>query len=325
MVVEKQDLSMEWFIADATASRTTDQNNDWPLVSIITVNYNQSGVTLEFLQSLRECTYPNFEVFIVDNGSPNDNPLRIKEAYPEINLCITHKNLGFAGGNNVALSKVSGKYLLFINNDTEVEPDFLQPLVQLLESDPTIGMVSPKIHFFHNPLTFQFAGFTPLSRVTIRNKAIGFGEKDVGQYDMTVETGSIFGAAMLVPRKVIETVGPMSEVYFLYYEEHDWAEHIRKSGFSIYYCGQSLVRHKESISTVKESPFQIFYLNRGRIIFARRNRKGFWKLVSMAYLMGVAMPKSAFKYWIKGRKDLSAAIWKALWWNISTSKKQIQS
>lgn len=314
---------MEWFTPDPAGSSHYPKNADWPLVSIVTVNYNQSGVTMEFLKSLRGCTYPNLEVFVVDNGSPNDNPLKIKDYFPEIHLCLTHQNLGFAGGNNVALPKSSGKYILFINNDTEVEPDFLQPLVELLESDSSIGMVSPKIHFFHTPLTFQFAGFTPLSLITIRNEAIGFGEKDQGQYDMTVETGSIFGAAMLVPRKVIDTVGPMSEVFFLYYEEHDWAEHIKRAGYKIFYCGKSLVRHKESISTVKESPFQIFYLNRGRIIFARRNRFGLTKLFSMIYLMGVAMPKSAFTFAMQGRNDLSKAIWKALWWNITTCRKQL--
>ncbi len=315
---------MEWFEPDRSKNNhTSPQANEWPLVSVITVNYNQSTVTLEFLESLRHCSYPNLEIFVVDNGSPGDNPMIIKELYPEVHLCLTHKNLGFAGGNNVALSKAAGKYLLFINNDTEVETGFLEPLVQLLENEPTIGMVSPKIHFFHHPKIFQFAGFSPISRLTIRNKAIGFGEKDIGQYDYTAETASIFGAAMLVPRRIIEEVGPMSEVFFLYYEEHDWAEHIKRAGYKIYYCGASLVRHKESISTVKESPFQIFYLNRGRLIFARRNRFGLTQALSLTYMMGFAMPKSILVYLLKGQKDLAKAVWKVMLWNIRTSQKEL--
>src|SRR5690606_21311835 len=105
--------------------------------------------------------------------------------FPEIKLIKTKENLGFAGGNNVAVKQANGKYLLFINNDTEVEADFLQPMVQLLEENPEIGMVSPKIHYFHTPNTFQYAGFTPINRITIRNHAIGFGEVDKGQYDHT--------------------------------------------------------------------------------------------------------------------------------------------
>ncbi len=291
-----------------------------PIVSVITVNYNQSSITLEFLASLSKCTYPNLEIFVVDNGSPSDNPDVIKEKFAEVHFIKTGINLGFAGGNNVAVEKAKGKYLLFINNDTEVEPGFLEPMVELLEKNDDIGMVSPKIHYFHTPDTFQFAGFTPFSDITIRNNAIGFGEKDLGQYDMTCETGSIFGAAMLVPKRVIEKVGMMTEVFFLYYEEHDWASRIKQAGYKIYYQGRSLVLHKESISTVKESPFQIFYLHRGRVLYARRNRKGFIKLLSLFYLYLIVLPKTVISYAIKGRFDLALAYLKAMWWNLSHFK-----
>jgi len=288
-----------------------------PLVSIITVNYNQSGVTLEFLASLEACTYPNYEIFVVDNASPKDNPDIIKENYPAVHLIKTAVNLGFAGGNNVAVDQAKGKYLLFINNDTEVEPGFLEPLVELLENNPDIGMVSPKIHYFHTPNTFQYAGFSPIHPLSIRNYALGFGEKDTGQYNHTVQTGSIFGAAMLVPMKVIKEVGKMSEIFFLYYEEHDWAARIEKAGYKVYFDGRSLVKHKESISTVKDSPFQIYYINRGRILFARRNNKGLVKLLSMLFLYGISLPKILFKYLLKGRSDLAAATLKSAWWNMT--------
>jgi len=98
---------------------------DWPLVSVITVNYNQSEVTCEFLHSFGQISYPNTEVFVVDNASPNDHPKIIKEKFPNVHFIQTEKNLGFAGGNNVALPYCKGKYILFINNDTEVAPVFL--------------------------------------------------------------------------------------------------------------------------------------------------------------------------------------------------------
>ncbi|VAW27586.1 Glycosyl transferase, family 2, partial [hydrothermal vent metagenome] len=256
---------------------------DWPLVSVVTVNYNQSEVTCEFLSSFGQISYPNTEVFVVDNASPNDHPEIIKERFPNIHFIQTERNLGFAGGNNVALPYCKGKYILFINNDTEVARGFLEPLVEVLEGDPQIAMVSPKIRYFHTPDTFQFAGFTPIHPVTIRNFAIGFGEKDKGQYDITCETGSVFGAAMLVSMAVIKKVGIMTEKFFLYYEEHDWAEHIKKAGYKVYFQGKSLVLHKEAVSTVKESPFQIFYLTRGRILYARRNNHGLTKLLSFLY------------------------------------------
>lgn len=296
-------------------------NNNYPLVSVVTINYNQSKITCEFLESFQRITYPNTEVFVVDNASPDDNPIVIKEKFPFINFIQTNKNLGFAGGNNIALPYCKGKYILFINNDTEVPAGFLEPLVDVLENNQNVAMVSPKIHYFHTPNTFQFAGFTPINPITIRNFAIGFGEKDVGQYDYTRETGSIFGAAMLVRYDAIVKVGMMTEIFFLYYEEHDWAEHMKKAGYKIYYQGKSLVLHKESMATVKNSPFQIFYLTRGRILYARRNNKGFIKFLSLFYLYFVAVPKQAVQYLLKRQFNLFIASLKAVWWHWTHYKK----
>ncbi len=293
---------------------------DWPLVSVVTINYNQSEVTCEFLRSFGQISYPNTEVFVVDNASPNDHPEIIKERFPDIQFIQTKVNLGFAGGNNVALPYCKGRYILFINNDTEVDPGFLEPLVEVLKQDPKIAMVSPKIHYFHTPGTFQFAGFTPIHPITIRNFAIGFGEKDSGQYDITCETGSVFGAAMLVSMEVIKKVGIMTEKFFLYYEEHDWAAHIKKAGYKIYFQGKSLVLHKESISTVKESPFQIFYLTRGRILYARRNNHGLTKLMSLLYLNLIAVSKQILYYLVHKRPDLAKASFRAMWWHFTHYK-----
>jgi len=301
-------------------SITHTEHNTFPLVSVVTVNFNQSGATCEFLNSFQQISYPNYEVFVVDNASPNDNPEIIKQNFPWVTLMKTSQNLGFAGGNNAALPFCKGKYVLFINNDTEVEPGFLEPLVNLLESNKKIGMVSPRIQYFHSEKVLQFAGFTPFSMITTRNFAIGFGEKDAGQFNDTRETGSIFGAAMLVPMKVIEEVGMMAEVFFLYYEEHDWASHVKNAGYQIYYCGSSLVLHKESISTVKNSPFQIYYLTRGRILFARRNTHGYKKILSFLYLNFITLPKITFSFLIKRRPDLVWAFWKAVGWNITHQK-----
>ncbi len=287
-----------------------------PFVSVVTINYNQSAVTCEFLSSFAKITYPHTEIFVVDNASPNDTPDVIKKKHPSIHLIKTEKNLGFAGGNNAALPYCKGKYVLFINNDTEVDKGFLEPLVEVLESNSKIAMVSPKIHYFYTPHTLQFGGFTPINPITIRNFALGFGEKDTGQYDVTCETGSIFGAAMLVSMQVVEKVGMMTEVFFLYYEEHDWAEHIKKAGYKIYYQGKSLVYHKESISTIKDSPFQIFYLHRGRILYARRNNKGINKLLSLCYLYLISAPKISLELLLKKKRpELMLAYWRALWWN----------
>jgi GT2 family glycosyltransferase len=288
---------------------------EFPLVSIITVNYNQSKVTCELLESLRKVTYPNYETIVVDNGSPTDSPDKIGTLYPECRLIKSAKNLGFAGGNNLGIKHSSGEFLLFINNDTEVEPGFLEPLVSKLQSDPRMGMVSPKIRFYFAPDTIQYAGYTPLNKVTLRQQLIGYREKDTGQYNSTRETFSIHGAAMMVPRKVVLEVGMMAEMYFLYYEEHDWAERIKRAGYTIYYIADSLVLHKESISTGKESPLKIFYIARNRFLFARRNINGINRFVTLMYLSFFAFPKGLILQILRRRPDLAKAIWKAYFWN----------
>jgi len=298
----------------------SQEADKYPLISVITVNYNQTEVTAEFLRSFEKITYPSTEIFIVDNASPIDDSDRLKTDFPYINLIKSDKNLGFAGGNNLALTHCKGKHILFINNDTEVEAGFLEPLVEVLENDSKIGMVSPKVQYFHTKDTLQFAGFTDFNMMTIRNFAIGFGEVDTGQYNHIKETGSIFGAAMLVPMRVIEDVGMMTHIFFLYYEEHDWAAHIERAGYKIYYQGNSLVLHKESISTVKDSPFQIYYLNRGRILFARRNTNGIKRLITLLYLYFVSAPCISIGFIMRKRFDLMWAYWKAVWWNLTNRK-----
>jgi GT2 family glycosyltransferase len=188
---------------------------DYPLVSIITINYNQSEVTLDLLRTLREITYPNIEVIVVDNASPNDNPDKIKTLYPEINLIKSEQNLGFAGGNNLGVRVAKGEYFLFINNDVEVPANFLEPLVAVLENNSSVGMVSPKIKFHWDPTLIQYAGYNPMNHWTIRNSSIGYKEVDKGQYNSLRQTESIHGAAMMISRKVAEIVGLMTEVYFL--------------------------------------------------------------------------------------------------------------
>lgn len=287
----------------------------YPLVSIVTLNYDHPEVTCQMLDSLRRITYPSIEILVVDNASPNDNPAQIYENYPEVKFIQASENLGFAGGNNLAINHTTGKYVLLLNNDTEVTPGFLEPLVAKLEADPSIGVVSPKIKFHHTPDLLQFTVITPINRITGRSKGLGFGVKDTGQWEFDSETAYAHGAAMMVPMKVIEEVGLLADIYFLYYEELDWCVRIRKAGYKIFYVHNSLVYHKESISTGKASPTKTYYMNRSRLIFMRRNVKGLVLLIAIAYQLLIAIPKNAFTFLVKGRKDLFLAYHMAVMWH----------
>ena len=289
---------------------------NFPLVSIITVNYNQTEITCQLLESLRKISYPKIEIFVVDNASFKDDPTPIKIHYPEITFILSDKNLGFAGGNNLAVRKSNGEYILLINNDTEVETGFLEPLVEKMNSNPKIGAVSPKIRYFYQPNIIQYAGFEPMNPITIRHHAIGFNEEDKGQYDIDTRTDFGFGAAMIVSRAVLNNVGLMSDIFFLYYEEMDWMARIRRAGFEIWYVHNSLVYHKDSITTGPMSPLKTYYLNRGRLLYMRRNTFGLNHLLGILYQVIVAVPKNIFTYLINRKYDLLNAYCKAIVWHL---------
>lgn len=289
-------------------------NNDVPLVSIVTINYNGAAVTMELLKSLRKVTYPNVEVIVVDNAS-KESPDPIKEAFPEIVLVRNKENLGFAGGNNEGFKVAHGKYLLMLNNDTEAAPDFLFPLVSRLEEDPGAGAVSPKLVYYGTDGLIQYAGSSRINPYTGRSSFIGSKEKDCGQYDCCNPTHYAHGAAMMIRRSLLEEIGMMADLYFLYYEELDFCERIREAGYKIWYVGNSVVYHKESMTVGKENPLKTYYMTRNRLVFMRRNVKGIKLLISLLFFTLVSVPKNTLKY-LKGRRyDLLKAFYQGYLWN----------
>lgn len=292
---------------------------NYPLVSIITVNYNHSETTLDLLESLTKITYPNIEVIVVDNASPQDNPRIIKEKYPSVILVESVINYGFAGGNNLGIMRARGDYVLLLNNDVVVPEDFLEPLVQKFIDYPEFGALSPKILYYYLINTIQYAGFTEIDRKTVRNKTIGKGETDHGQYDMDTETAYTHGAAMMVPMSVIKHVGMMSYEFFLYYEEADWCSRIKNHGYKIGYVHNSKVFHKESVTTGKLSDLKVYYLTRNRLVYMRRNIDGIDFIISILYQIFVAIGKNAVVYLLKGNLKIFMAYIKGLLWNLKNS------
>lgn len=287
------------------------------LVSIITVNYNGLCDTCAMIESLRQYETHPYEIIVVDNGSTQPEGDEIARLYPSVKV-VRNKNTGFAGGNNAGLKVAQGEYIFFLNNDTEIKEPILKNLIKRLEASPHNGGVSPMLRYYYQPDVLQYAGFTEMSRITLRNQAIGFGEKANAHLSPTL-TASLHGAAMMVPKKVLEEVGPMTEIYFLFYEELDWSERIKEAGYQLWYESASMVYHKEGKSSKKGSPLREFYLSRARMIFARRNRKGLQLLLSTFYLLCIAMPKKALSYLLQGKTKLSMASIKGSWKGLNES------
>lgn len=282
-------------------------------VSFITINYNGIKDTCELIDSVHKVVHSvTYEIIITDNASGNDEGKELQKRYPEVNVILSDKNLGFAGGNNIALQKAKGRYIFFINNDTYIEEDNIKTLIDRLESQEKIGMVCPKIRFAWDDRPIQFAGFTPLSKITLRNKCIGTGEADNGQYDKAHMTPFAHGAAMMIKHELISVVKPMWEGYFLYYEEMDWSECINRSGYEIWYEPACTIFHKESRSVGIGSPNKTYYLTRNRLLFAKRNRTGITKYLSYLYQTAVVLTLHCPRFILTGKFNHAKSILKGV-------------
>ena len=287
-------------------------------LSIITINFNGLKDTCELIDTL-PLEDQSIEVIVVDNASKEDEATVIEQRYPQVNVIRSKENLGFAGGNNLGINAAHGKYLFFINNDTlmrwrkeEGRRMMFQPLIDRLESSPKIGAVCPKIRFSWGDNPIQFAGYTPLSHITMRNHAIGCGEADHGQYDTAHPTPYAHGAAMMVKREAIEKSGLMPECYFLYYEELDWSMMIRRAGYDIWYDPALTVFHKESQSAGQQSPLRTYYITRNRLLFAKRNNSSATRYLSYIYQISLVACRDILRYTLQHRPDLAQATIKGI-------------
>ena len=292
-----------------------------PTVSFITVNFNQLEVTLEMIQSIYENTTLPFEIIVVDNASKIDPKDALKKQFPEVIYIQSGGNLGFAKANNLGIEASSGEYLFFVNNDTELTDGLAQNLVNFLVENPKVGAVTPLICYFPEGEKgkediIQYAGTTELSAITDRNQTIGEKEIDRNQYNVPTQTAYAHGAAMMVPRKVVNEVGAWPEDFFLYYEELDWCEQIKKAGYQIFVVPTTKIYHKESLTIGPESPLKVFYINRNRVLFMRRNHSFVSLVPYFVFLWLVTYPKNMITYLLHGKGKLLKAFNRGVWWNV---------
>ncbi|WP_256006450.1 glycosyltransferase family 2 protein [Pedobacter deserti] len=289
------------------------------LISIVTVNYNQPQATAELLKSINlYYGQANIEIILVDNCSEKDHEADFRAVNDQIIYIRTARNLGFAGGNNVGIMRARGDYVFLVNNDTEFTSGLIETLVDTFSASPKIGMVSPRINYYDDKSIIQYAGFTPMNYYTCRNKCIGQYEADQGQHnDVIGPTGYVHGAAMMVSREALSKVGLLPENFFLYYEEMDWCEMMRRAGFDIWINTNALIYHKESLSVGRNSALKEYYMNRNRILFIRRNASWFHTLVFFVYFIIFVTPRNMLKYFKSGTPEFVPVLFRAIKWNLS--------
>ncbi|MBT9169711.1 MAG: N-acetylglucosaminyl-diphospho-decaprenol L-rhamnosyltransferase [Actinobacteria bacterium] len=222
-----------------------------PLVYIILLNWRGWRDTVRCIESLRSLRYPGvFEIVVLDNASTDDSVDRIREQYPDVTLIETGGNLGFAKGNNVGIRyaiQQKADYIWLLNNDTIVEPQALEALVEVAERDSGIGMVGSVLHYMHAPERIQAwgGGQVSLTWGTVLNHT---------QPVESRKLSYLAGASMLIKRAVIEHIGCLDEGFFMYWEDIDYCFRLRKAGWGLAVAAESRVFHKESSSVGGRSP-----------------------------------------------------------------------
>lgn len=244
-----------------------------PKVSIIVLNWNGKEDTIECFESLKHITYPNYEILLVDNGSTDDSIEFFREYYKNTIIISNGKNLGFAEGNNVAIRKAINKgtdYVLLLNNDTVVDPSFLDELIDVAESDKKIGIVGPTIYNY-NSLKIQSAGLY-FQWDKGKGRRLRYNEIDKGDFDHIIEVDYVSGCALLAKRELIEKIGYLNKYYFAYWEETEWCIRARKQLYKVLYAPKSKIWHKGGCTSIRKSTgFQEYQLARNRFWFMKKH------------------------------------------------------
>jgi len=290
-----------------------------PRVSIIILNWNGLKDTIECLESLHGITYPDYQILVVDNGSTGDDVKVLREHFGDyIHIIENDKNYGFAEGNNIglryALTNHNPHYLLLLNNDIIVDPDFLTELVKAAENNPEIGLLGPVVYDYYKQSVVRGTGSG--QRISWwRGTFVSLMSSKSGQeVDGIREADYIEGSCMLVRRNVIDQVGMLDSVYFAYWEEADWCVRIKRAGYKVCCVLSSKIWHKVQPSYLDTR--KLYYFLRNDILFMRKNADKKYMPTFLIYFLCVSLPLWTFKPFLAHPLETVGAVAKALLWNI---------
>ena len=246
-------------------------------IAIIIVNWKQYQLTKLCLYSLQKIKYDNYQIILIDNESNPKELKKIKNQFDKIITFPNQKNLGFTGANNIGIEyaiKNEFKYVMLINNDTEVEKNFINPLIEVLEKNQNFGAAQPLIlNYYNRNKVWSAGGFL--------NKFFGYSYVIKSPEGIKKNIDWITGCCFFLRTDVIKKIGLLDEKFFAYYEDVDWSIRIKNAGYDLAFVKSSVVYHHGSKSSKNESnegtlsPF-VHYLNiRNHIFLLRKNKNVF--------------------------------------------------
>ena len=274
-------------------------------IAIVILNWNGYEDTSECIISLQKITYDNYQIVVVDNGSIQDDYLLLKKNFSDIEVVRSESNLGFTGGNNLGIEnamKMNPDYFLLLNNDTTVEPDFIQRLLDVFEKEKNAGIAAPQINYFYEPEKIWTVG-GKISRL----RGSGFDDSDQIYNSTKSEirlVTFVSGCCMLIRREVLEKIGLFDENFFLYIEDADLCCRTTKAGYKIVVNNHSKIFHKVSSSTKANlSSLPLYYATRNRLYFAKKNFPNFF-ILTLVYISLAMMIKSVYWSFSKNSKNI---------------------
>ena len=227
-----------------------------PSVSIVIVSYNGRAHLARCLAAALAQQGPSFEVIVVDNGSSDGSAAFVRERFPAVRLVALNHNAGFAGGNNRGAAAAAGSWLVFLNNDTEVQPGWLQALVAAAGASETTGLVTSQIVFLHDPSILDSAG----DAVTRAGGAFKRGHgRPTHHYPAREPVFAACGASFLISKRLFDECAGFDEDFFLSHEDVDLSYRVRLRGYTCLYEPASIVRHVGSASLGRTSTLSIFH------------------------------------------------------------------
>jgi GT2 family glycosyltransferase len=273
-----------------------------PNICIIILNWNGKQDTLHCLASLGKLAYPSFEVVVVDNGSTDGSVAAIKTDFPKVTILETGENLGYAGGNNVGIQyglTKNSDWILLLNNDTEVDPDFLNGFATAIQKQPHVGIWGGKPILFSDRARLDHFGGKWNSQ-TGQFDLIGLRQLDNPDHKPE-PLDYVTGCAILVKKQVFETVGLFEPKFFLFWEEADLCMRAKQAGYCLDVCLEAKLFHKVSASFTGGKPHTTYFWWRNRLLWIERNcsRKDRFKLA-----MRVLIPEILRLYKLKQLKSI---------------------
>lgn len=282
-----------------------------PLVYAVTLNWNRPHDTIECLESLSQQSYPHLKLLVVDNGSTDDSVQLIRGAFPGVEVVENGRNLGFAAGMNAGIRAALARgadYVLGINNDTLLAADMLERL--MTQCSVGVGLLAPIIYYADAPdIIWSVGGH--FNQWTLEAPEKWRGQHDPGNLPACLEIDFVPGCAMLWPRTVLETVGLFDETFFMYYEDIDLCQRIRRAGFHIQTVPSAKLWHKVSLSSGgTDSPNERYWMARSSLVYFRKHARWWQRPFIIFWRAGSAVRTS---WRLRHRRDSLQAYWRGLW------------